>query len=156
MKPNHQVHQKQQVAAKPSIHETREITKREPGALSDVPDYLRRKGDGPPLGLENLERNDMTLPRLGLCQSLTPQRIKSDPKYIAGLEEGEFFNTITREVYGNRVRLVPLLFYKTRILFGPKDEGGGLRCQSFDNLIGIGTPGGTCLTCPLSQFGSAR
>ena len=51
--------------------------------------YLRRKSDGPPLGLENLERNDMTLPRLGLCQSLTPQRIKSDPKYIAGLEEGE-------------------------------------------------------------------
>jgi hypothetical protein len=36
------------------------------------------------------------------------------------------------------------------------DEGGGLRCQSPDNLIGIGEPGGTCIKCAFSQFGSAR
>jgi len=135
---------------------TTQIVKRDVGALSEVPEYLRRPPGEPPMGLENLERADMTLPRLALCQALTPQRSKSDPKYILGLTEGEFFNTITRERYGEMVQLVPLLFYKTRILFGPMDEGGGLRCQSPDNLIGIGEPGGTCIKCPFSQFGSAR
>ena len=141
----------QQQTAAIEKHQSREAVRREA-----VPDYLQRRGDAPPMGLENLDRADMTLPRLGLCQSLSPQRSKSDPKYIAGLDEGEFFNTITRENYGMRVQLVPLLFYKTRILFGPMDEGGGLRCQSPDNLLGIGEPGGTCIKCPFSQFGSAR
>lgn len=132
------------------------IEKRDRSALSEVPEYLRRADGEPPMGLENLERSDMTLPRLGLCQALSPQCSESDPKYIDGLQKGEFFNTITRENYGRKVQLTPLLFYKTRILFGPIDEGGGLRCQSPDNLIGIGEPGGTCIKCPLSQFGSAR
>lgn len=135
---------------------SQQIVKRDGGVLAEVPEYLRRADGAPPMGLENLSREDMTLPRLGLCQSLSPQRSKSDPKYIAGLDEGSFFNTITRENYGDTIQLVPLLFYKTRILFGPMDEGGGLRCQSPDNLIGIGEPGGTCIKCPFSQFGSAR
>lgn len=133
-----------------------QIVKRSNGALTEVPEYLRRPEGVPAMGLENLERSDMTLPRLGLCQALSPQCSESDPKYINGLQKGEFFNTITRENYGKKVQLVPLLFYKTRILFGPMDEGGGLRCQSPDNLIGIGEPGGTCIKCPFSQFGSAR
>jgi hypothetical protein len=132
------------------------IEKRQNGALAEIPEYLRRAPNEPPAGLENMDRQDMTLPRLGLCQALSPQCSESDPKYIDGLQKGEFFNTITRECYGRKVQLVPLLFYKTRILFGPMDEGGGLRCQSPDNLIGIGEPGGTCIKCAFSQFGSAR
>jgi hypothetical protein len=132
------------------------IEKHQPSALAEIPDWLRRPEGVPPAGLDAIERSDMTLPRLGLCQALSPQRSESDPKYIEGLRDGQFFNTITREIYGKKVLLVPLHFYKTRILFGPMDEGGGLRCQSPDNLIGIGEPGGTCIQCPNSQFGSAR
>jgi hypothetical protein len=122
------------------------------GALTEIPDYLRRQPGVPPMGLENFSREDITLPRLGLCQALSPQCSESDPKYIDGLRPGNFFNSITRENYGKTVQLVPLLFYKTRILFGPMDEGGGLRCQAPDNMIGVGEPGGTCIKCPLSQF----
>lgn len=134
----------------------RQLVKHAPQRLAEVPEYLRRQEGVPPAGLENLERQDMTLPRLGIAQALSPQLSESDPKYIDGLRPGNFFNTITRENYGKTVQLVPLLFYKTRILFGPIDEGGGLRCQAPDNLIGIGEPGGTCIKCPFSQFGSAR
>lgn len=140
---------------KPAVTQTA-IEKRAPQQIEEVPDYLRRKDGEPPAGLENMDRQDMTLPRLGLAQALSPQVSESDPKAIKELRPGEFFNTITRERYGRKVQLVPLLFYKTRILFGPMDEGGGLRCQSPDNLIGIGQPGGTCVNCPFSQFGSAR
>lgn len=39
----------------------------------------------------------------------------------------------------------------------PFDEGGSAPpdCSSSDTVTGIGTPGGACQTCPLSQFGSA-
>jgi hypothetical protein len=148
--------QKQAVHNPPSQRNSTAIEKRSQDHLDKVPEYLRRKDGEPPMGLENLERQDMTLPRLGLCQALSPQRSKTDPKYIAGLSEGEFFNTITRENYGDRVQLVPLLFYKTRIYFNAMDDGGGLRCQSQDNFIGIGDPGGTCAVCPFSKFGSSR
>lgn len=133
-----------------------EIVKHERQELTEVPEYLQRRDGAPPMGLENLSREDMTLPRLGVAQALSPQLSESDPKYIDGLRPGNFFNTITKENYGKKVQLVPLLFYKTRILFGPIDDGGGLRCQSPDNLIGIGEPGGTCIKCAFSQFGSAR
>jgi hypothetical protein len=145
----------QQVPQRSAPQKTAEIVKHGNGALAEVPEYLRRVDGAPPMGLENLDRQDMTLPRLGLAQALSPQLSESDPKYIDGLRPGMFFNTITREVYGKSVQLVPLLFYKTRILFGAMDEGGGggLRCQSPDNLIGVGDPGGTCIKCPLAQFG---
>jgi hypothetical protein len=135
---------------------TKDIVKIDAGILAEVPEYLRKQPGEPPAGLENLERSDMTLPRLGLAQALSPQVSESDPKSIENLRPGMFFNTITREIYGKKVQLVPLLFYKTRILFGSMDEGGGLRCQAPDNLIGIGEPGGSCIKCPFSQFGSAR
>ena len=148
--------QQRQATHQAPIKEQQAITKRDVRALTEVPEYLRRAEGVPPAGLENLAREDMTLPRLGIAQALSPQLSESDPKYIEGLRPGNFFNTITRENYGKTVQLVPLLFYKTRILFGPIDEGGGLRCQAPDNLIGIGEPGGTCIKCPFSQFGSAR
>jgi hypothetical protein len=141
---------------KPPATQTAAIEKAKPRELEQVPDYLRRAEGVPPAGLENLERQDMTLPRLALAQALSPQLSESDPKYIEDLRPGMFFNTITKESYGKQVQLVPLLFYKTRILFGSLDAGGGLKCQSNDNLIGIGEPGGTCIKCPFSQFGSAR
>ena len=68
------------------------------GKITAVPDYLKREQGQAAAGTENMERQDMTLPRLGLCQALTPQRQKADPKYIYGLEEGDFFNTISEDV----------------------------------------------------------
>ena len=152
-KPTQQKQAPPQRAATPV---TAAIERAVPQQLAEIPEWLRRPEGVPPAGLDAIERSDMTLPRLGLCQALSPQRSESDPKYIEGLRDGQFFNTITREIYGKKVLLVPLHFYKTRILFGPMDEGGGLRCQSPDNLIGIGEPGGTCIKCPNSQFGSSR
>lgn len=112
----------------------------------------RHGGSTSPAGLENVERADMTLPRLGLCQSLTPQRKKNDPKYIPRLEEGQLFNTITQEIYGGSVKIVPLFFYKTRILFNSLNQGGGIRCQAHDSRVGRGDPGGACDQCPLALF----
>lgn len=140
--------------AKPTSTKRDELARSEPKnlATSAIPEYLRKAPRTAAAGLENVEQRDMTLPRLGLCQSMSPQRTKSDVKYIHGLEEGMYFNTITGRIYGESVLIVPLLMYKTRILFNPIDEGGGIRCQAQDARHGVGDPSGDCERCPFGQF----
>jgi len=96
-----------------------------------VPDYITGRE-----GTEQIERQDVTYPRLGLCQSLTPQKKKSDANHIPNLTDGQFFNTITGEIYGESVLVVPILFSKQRIKFHPMSEGGGIECQSFNGKDG--------------------
>jgi hypothetical protein len=106
-------------------------------------------------GFENMEHGDMAKPRLAVCQAQSLQRQKDDPKYIKGLEEGQFFNTITGENYGDTVRVSPLMFFKYRLRFGDKakkEEAGKLLCQSANAKVGTGDPGGNCLTCPMAQW----
>jgi len=114
-----------------------------------VPDYLKSVHGNE--GLENATRDDLILPRLSICQSLTPQRKPQNPLYIKGLEEGQLFNTVTGEVYGGSVELIPLVFTKSRIYFRDMKEGGGILCQSFNGIDG-GSISPTCDACPNSKF----
>lgn len=116
------------------------------GPLS-VPDFLKEvKGNE---GLENVTKNDIVLPRLAICQSGTPQRKRDNPAYIKGLDEGMFFNTVSQQVYGDKVELIPLLKTQSRIFFRDINEGGGILCRSFNGING-GTLCETCMACPKS------
>src|SRR6267142_5673038 len=119
---------------------------------TNVPEYLRT---ATPDGFENMGQGDLIVPRLGLCQELSPQRKKSKPNFIDGLKVGEFFNTVTSKNYGGTVQIIPLTFYKSRIRFH-EELGKGILCQSLDARVGVGEPGGNCATCPMSRFGSAK
>jgi hypothetical protein len=130
------------------------IEKHKPQQIESIPDYLQHSGSQ--AGFDEVEHGDMTVPQMRLCQSLTPQRHASEPKFIEGLTEGEYFNTVTEQNYSNVVQIVPLTFFKNRIRFRNKDEGGGILCRSDDMRIGVGDPGGPCLTCPYNQFGTAK
>ena len=144
--------------------QTHAIEKHKNGAIEEVPEYLRRKPGVGAAGFDEVEQGDLTLPRLGLCQALSPQRDETDPKHIEGIEEGNYFNSLTGENYGAEIKIVPLLFYKNRIAFRDKKKGGGMLCRSDDMRHGSvergeyedGKYGGDCLTCPFNQFGSAK
>jgi hypothetical protein len=84
---------------------------------------------------------------------MTPQRKKDNPLYITGLEEGAMFNTVTADIYGEKVEVIPLIFSKSRIYFRDLKEGGGILCQSFNGIDG-GTISPTCAACPNSHFGA--
>lgn len=131
----------------------KDLAVKETESLAVMPNYLRHEGK--PVGLEEMTRADWTLPRLGLCQSMSPQRKRSDPKYIEGLEEGDLFNSITRENYGKTVQVVPLIFFKNRFRF-QEGQLGQVLCQSADDKHGVGDPGGDCATCAMAQFGSGK
>src|SRR5258708_4518812 len=90
--------------------------------VEQIPAYLRKPDGQPRAGFEEFEQGDVKLPRLGLCQALTPQRSEGDPQYIEGLSEGDIFNNLTQINYGRSAKIVPLLYFKMRFLFKAMDD----------------------------------
>ena len=134
-----------------------QIVKQQAQPLASL-DYLNQFGveSGPAEGFEDVRPEDVKVPRIAIAQALSPQLDESSTNYIPGLKKGDFFNTMTHEVYGPVVTIVPLLKFGNRLLFRNMDEGGGILCRSNDMKTGEGEPGGDCRKCPLAKFGSAR
>lgn len=81
-------------------------------------------------GTEDIGRDDITLPRLTLAQSLSPELDEMKPgSYIEGLKLGDMFNTLTREVYGKGPLSVCVLrLSRPRwVEFIPRERGGGIK-----------------------------
>lgn len=86
------------------------------------------------LGIEEMagmQHDDMTssddfaMPFLSLLQSGSPQCKKSDPRYVKGAEEGAFFNTVEKEVYGEEVTVVPVAYRRAFVEWKLREDGGG-------------------------------
>jgi hypothetical protein len=107
---------------------------------------------GPREGFENLERRDLIVPRIQICHAQTPHRNKKNENFIEGLKEGQMFNTMSREIYGGKIRVVVVHHYKTRIKFHSKKIGEGIDCRADDGKNGRGDPGGLCVKCGFSMF----
>lgn len=77
---------------------------------NDLPAYLQVKDD---LGVENIESSDVVIPRIKICQSTSTQ-IKEE---VQGIKDGDIYNSLTKEVYGDTINLVILLYWKSTIWF---------------------------------------
>lgn len=64
-----------------------------------IPDYLKQ---GDRRGTENLGSADVRPPALRLAQSMSPETKRSEPAFIEDLREGDLFNSLTRENYGDQ------------------------------------------------------
>lgn len=91
-----------------------------------LPEYLRNQ-QGQARGQENVGAEDLVIPRLEVVQDLSPCRKKSDPNYIEGAESGMLYNSVTRELYGESVIVVPVGFVKEWLLWKDREKGGGFR-----------------------------
>lgn len=91
---------------------------------ANVPDFLKDKMNSD-RGNEGVSSEDMTVPRLELVQSLSEVRKKSSPEFIEGIQEGQLYNNITKEVYGDSVLFVPVAFKKEYLLWRDQKLGGG-------------------------------
>lgn len=78
-------------------------------------------------GSEDVGMNDIILPRLDVLQALSPQIKKKDPKYIEGAEQGQIFNTVSGEIYGDSLTFIPVKFAREFIIWQDRDSGGGFR-----------------------------
>ena len=90
---------------------------------NDVPDWMNDAGRGQ----EGVGMEDLSIPRIEIVQSLSPERKKNDPQYIDGAEEGLLFNTVTRSLYGEQLTFVPVYFRKEFVIWRLRDMGGGFR-----------------------------
>lgn len=101
------------------------LERRGPSSLAERPAWLK---DGDVRGTENIGINDVKPPSLKLAQSMSPETKRHEAGYIDGLREGEFFNTVTKEIYGEgpiNLVIVQSLGHR-HIEFAPRDEGGGV------------------------------
>ena len=80
------------------------------------------------MGMENVRSEDLVIPRIKLCHSISPQRKKTHEKYIPGLEEGDIFNTLTGEVWSmdKGVLVVPCAYRLTHTEWYPLEENKGI------------------------------
>ena len=85
-------------------------------ALATLPEYLRADV-GSRDGKDGVEQGDLLIPRLKLAQAMTKEMKKSSENFIPALREGDFFNSVTGEIYGTKVNVIPLHFFNEYIEF---------------------------------------
>jgi len=93
------------------------------------PDYLPAESVR---GQENVGVDDLTIPRLGVIQDLSPQHKESKPEYIEGAKAGMLFNNVTSELYDKSVIFVPVYFRKEWVIWKLQSAGGGFE-GAFDS-----------------------
>jgi len=83
-------------------------------------------------GFEDINGNTMSIPFVRILQKLSPQLDKKKPEYIQGAEEGDWFNSVTKEVYGAAINAVVLKFERVYIEWKP-NRGGFVGYHTVEN-----------------------
>jgi hypothetical protein len=83
-------------------------------------------------GFEDINGNTMSVPFVRILQKLSAQLDKQKPEYIPGAEEGQYFNTVTKTVYGNKLEVIVLKFERVYIEWKP-NRGGFVGYHTPDN-----------------------
>lgn len=83
-------------------------------------------------GFENIDPNkDLQMPFLQIIQGLSPELKRENSKYIKGAEQGDIFNSVTRQLYkvgepdGKPIKIIPCGFIRVYNEWVLRDEGGG-------------------------------
>lgn len=92
-----------------------------------LPAFMQDMDMGDNRGSEDVGKEDITIPRLEIVQSLSPCRDKNDPAYIEGCEDGDLYNSVTRELYGPSVDILFVMFKKQWLVWKDRKAGGGFR-----------------------------
>ena len=95
-----------------------------------VPDYMRAGGNR---GSENVEMQDVIIPRIELVQALSKCLVRGSGDFIEGAEAGMFYNSVTRELYPPEVVVCPVFFKKQYLVWKDQKSGGGFG-GAFDNI----------------------
>jgi hypothetical protein len=78
-------------------------------------------------GREAIGAEDMQIPFLRILQPLSPQLLKTDPKFIKGASAGDLFNTVTGDYWeaDSGVKVLVCAFQTKFLEFGLRESGGG-------------------------------
>jgi hypothetical protein len=110
---------------------------------------LVKSAGGGIAGLEGITQDMLTIPRVKIVQK---NSVEVDDGFG---KPGMLVNSINKDIIAEPKKpiiILPLQYKPSRIFFRPFGEGGGLACQSRDNINGEGDPGGKCKQCPHFQW----
>lgn len=108
---------------------------------------------------ENVDPDDITHPRLALQQSLSPLVNEGTAKVgqIRGNIDGHvYLENPKKDGTGDVLQIIPVFYWKSRIRFRSRDEGGGMLCRADDGKNGRGDPGGSCDECSMTEWGEGE
>lgn len=96
------------------------------GPSEDVLNLLEANANA---GLENVQREDISIPFLGILQDLSPQVKRTEAAYIEGAQVGMFFDGSTKTPLDGMtgILLIPILFDKVYNVWRNRKAGGGFK-----------------------------
>lgn len=74
-------------------------------------------------GFDNMGADDLAIPFIVILQSGSPQCKKKGG--IKGAAEGLFFNTVTNEVLGEKIKIIPCAYERSYVEWILRENGGG-------------------------------
>ena len=76
---------------------------------------------------ENVDKDSVALPFLRLLQTNSPECNDSEPEYIENAKAGHFINSVTKEVLGNHVVIIPCYYKRVFNQWVDRLKGGGYK-----------------------------
>jgi hypothetical protein len=73
-------------------------------------------------GMENIGMDDITMPRISILQSLSPQLKRNKPEFIEGAKEGQLFNAATKRAF-DTLNVIPCHYVRHHIEWRPNRGG---------------------------------
>lgn len=74
-------------------------------------------------GFEGITSSTMAIPFIRMLQTLSPQLDEDKSEYIKGAKKGQWFNTVTKEVYGSEIKVIVLSYEQVYIEWLPNRGG---------------------------------
>lgn len=109
------------------MSDSKALSKRDPQQLSlALPEPMQKLFEEEAgAGTEAVDIDDMQLPLLKQVQDISDERDPEAPEYIEDADSGDFFNSVTRELYKGPLDIIPANIRKTVVAFTPRSMGGG-------------------------------
>lgn len=96
------------------------VTKKEEAALPIPMEELEALSGQ---GFEEADKDSYAIPFLRILQPTSPQVDEEGPAYVDGAKPGLFFNTVTGEIYGKEIQVIPIHYARDFVEWKPNREG---------------------------------
>ena len=113
-------------------------------SADQLPEFA--KHDGPVRGKDNIQQEDLLIPRVKLLQFLSPEVIDDKNELKAGM----FVNSLTGGFLGETVDFIALNTAISRIKWVSKEINSGIDCISLDGSTG--SRHGDCKKCKFMEW----
>jgi hypothetical protein len=88
----------------------------------EMPDFLQEKQGEQARGSENVTTDDIVIPRLEIIQALSPAVKDGDPGFLPDARPGMLMNSVTKQLYGKEVHVVPVYYMKQWLVWGARKD----------------------------------